>query len=141
MQDDPTILDSDTAYRRVPEAFLDWDGNQGRWIPTNAALRDPGGGKEVSVYLKSFLKPDEGPGDVASVRPDCVAFAAGVDSARDLGFGVTHRPDQDTGPLRHAHGNINGDPAWGKADYKARRNQLVRGMTLAAGQVTLTPPP
>lgn len=120
MRDDPAILASDTAYRRVPEAFLDWDGNQERWIPTNASLRDSGGGRELSVYLQSFFRTGEGPGDVASARPDSVAFSAGVGDARALDFGVTHQPDQDTGPLRHAHGNINGDPGWDKRDYRDR---------------------
>lgn len=140
MQDDPAILATDTAYRRVPEAFLDWDWNQGRWIPTNAALRDPGGGREMSVYLQSFLRSNEGPGDMASARSESVAFAAHVGHARGLGFGVTYRPDQDTGPLRHAHGNLNGDPAWGKPDYRDQRNALARTMTLAAGQITLKRP-
>lgn len=107
MQDDPsTVPDSDTAYRRVPhsEAFIDWDRNLKRWIPLNAALRDPGGGREVSIYLHSFFAETEGPDDVASASPGSVAFAANAGGARSLGFGLTHRPDQDTGPLRHAHG-------------------------------------
>lgn len=140
MRDDPAILASDTAYRRVPEAFLDWDGNQERWVPTNAALRDPEGGREISVYLQSFLRTDEGPRDVASARPDSVAFSVGVGDARVLDFGVTHQPGQDPGPLRHAHGNLNGEPAWGKGDYRNRRNALARRMLLAAGDVTLRPP-
>jgi len=143
MQDDPTTVpDSDTAYRRVPhsEAFIDWDRNLKRWIPLNAALHDPQGGREFSVYLHSFLTEAEGPDDVASARPGSVAFAASAGRARSLGFGVTHRPDQDTGPLRHAHGNINGRVGWSRADYKALRNDLARQMTLAAGEITLTRP-
>lgn len=143
MQDDPTTVpDSDTAYRRVlhSEAFIEWDWNQNRWIPLNAALHDPQGGREVSIYLRSFLAETEGPDDVASARPGSVAFAANVAGARSLGFGVTHRPDQDTGPLRHAHGNINGGLGWSKAEYKAVRNDLARQMTLAAGQITLNRP-
>lgn len=140
MRDDPAILASDTAYRRVPEAFLDWDGNQERWIPTNASLRDSGGGREISVYLQSFLRSREGPGDVASARPDSVAFSAGVGDARALDFGVTHQPDQDTGPLRHAHGNINGDPGWDKGDYRYRRNALARRMLLVGGNISRRPP-
>ncbi len=142
MQDDSAIPATDTAYRRVQhsEAFIDWDWNQNRWVPTNAAVRDPGGNREISVYLRSFLCADERPGDVASIRPGCVAFAAAVGDARKLGFGVTHRPDQDSGPLRHAHGNINGDPVWGRAEYRTQRNELVRRMTLAAGEITLKRP-
>jgi len=143
MQDDlTTVPDSDTAYRRVrhSEAFIDWDRNLKRWIPLNAALRDPGGGREVSIYLHSFLAETEGPDDVASASPGSVAFAANDGSARSLGFGVTHRPDQDTGPLRHAHGNINGRVGWSKADYKALRNDLARQMTLAAGEIALRRP-
>jgi len=143
MQDDPTTVpDSDTAYRRVPhsEAFIDWDRNLKRWIPLNAALRDPGGGREVSIYLRSFLAETEGTEDIASASPGSVAFAANAGRARSLGFGLTHRPDQDTGPLRHAHGNINGRVGWSKADYKALRNDLARQMTLAAGEITLKRP-
>ena len=143
MHDDPTTVpDSDTAYRRVrhSEAFIDWDWNLNRWIPLNAALHDPQGGREVSIYLRSFLAETEGPDDVASARPGSVAFAANVGGARSFGFGVTHRPDQDTGPLRHAHGNINGRSGWSKADYKALRNDLARQMTLAAGEITLKRP-
>lgn len=77
---------------------------------------------------------------MASATPGSVAFAANVGGARSLGFGVTHRPDQDTGPLRHAHGNINGRVGWSKADYKAFRNDLARQMTLAAGEITLKRP-
>lgn len=82
----------------------------------------------------------EGPDDVASASPGSVAFAANAGGARGLGFGLTHRPDQDTGPLRHAHGNINGRVEWSKADYKARRNDLARQMSLAAGEITLKGP-
>ncbi len=139
MHDDPAISNGDTAYRRVPEKFIEWDANRQKWLPTNAAMRDPDGGKEISVYLQSFLADTEGPEDVASARPDSVAFGAKVGDARGLGFGVTHQPDQDTGPLRHAHGNINIDPAWDKRVYRTQRNELVRGMTLAGGQITLKP--
>jgi hypothetical protein len=139
VHDDPSILDDDSAYRRVihSEAFIEWDSNRQSWLPTNAAVRDPGGGSEISVYLRSFLSSTRGAADVAGARPGCVAFAVNVGDARGLGFGLTHRPDQDDGPLRHAHGNINGDPVWPKQAYRAQRNELVRRMNLASGEISL----
>ena len=139
MHDDPSILDDDTAYRRVihSEAFIEWDSNRQSWLPTNAADRDPGGGSEISVYIRSRLSSTQGPADVAAARPGCVAFAVNVGEARVLSFGVTHRPDQDDGPLHHAHGDINGNPAWAKQAYRAQRNELVRRMTLASGEISL----
>jgi len=94
----------------------------------------------TSIYLRFFLADTEGPDDVASASPGSVAFAANAGGARSLGFGLTYRPDQDTGPLRHAHGNINGRAGWSKADYKAHRNDLARQMALAAGQTSLEQP-
>lgn len=139
MHDDPSIPDDDTAYRRVihSESFIEWDSNRQSWLPTNAAMRDPAGGTEISVYLRSLLPSGKGPADVAATRPGCVAFAVNVGDARAVGFGVTARPDQDDGPLRDAHGNINGDPAWPKQVYRRQRNEIVRRMTLAAGQISL----
>ncbi len=139
MHDDPAIDSTDAAYRRVlhSEAFVEWDGNRREWLPTNAAMRDPRGGSEISVYLQSRLAATEGPGDVAALRPGSIVFSASVSDVRTLGFGVTHQPDQDIGPLRHAHGSINGNPAWTKPEYRTQRNELVRGMTLAFGQISL----
>lgn len=139
MHDDPAIPDDDLAYRRVLNSRdqLVWDGNVGRWRPSEAAFRDPEGKGEVSVYLRSRLREDESAGDVAALRPGSVAFGLTVGEARRLAFGVTHRPDQDDGPLRHAHGSVNEDPAWTKGDFRSARNGLLRTMELASGEIAI----
>lgn len=137
--DDDWIDDSELGYRRVPHepSFITWDGNQQRWRVTNAAFRDPAGGFEVSIYVSGLLRDSEGPDAVANTKAGCVAFSLEVGVARSEGFGVTHRPDQDDGPLAHAHCNVNGDPAWKKQEFKKHRNAVVRTMTRAAGQIQL----
>ncbi len=140
--DDDWIEDSELGYRRVPHepSFITWDGNQQRWTATNAAFRDPAGGSELSIYVSGLLRSGEGPDAVASSKKGCVAFSLEVGIARSEGFGVTHRPDQDAGPLAHAHCNVNGDPAWAKHEFKKHRNALVRTMERAAGDITLPKP-
>ena len=139
VHDDPAIPDDEVALRRVLHRNdqLVWDGNVGRWRPSEAAFRDPGGTGEVSVYLEGFLRAGETAADVAALRPGSVAFGFAVADARVLGFGVTHRPDQDAGPLGHAHGSVNDRPGWKKPDFVSARNHLIRQMFLASGEVTL----
>jgi len=89
------------------------------------------------VYLQGFLRANETAADVAALRPGSVAFGFAVADARALDFGVTHRPDQDAGPLRHAHGSVNDRSGWKKPDFVSARNRLIRQMFLASGVVTL----
>lgn len=139
MHDDPAIPDDEVALRRVQHSRnqLVWDGNIERWRPTEAAFRDPDGQGEVSVYLRSHLRTSESAADVAALRQGSLAFGLAVGEARRQGFGVTHRPDQDDGRLRHAHGSVNEDPSWEKSEFRSARNALLRTMDLAAGEITL----
>lgn len=139
MHDDPAIPDDEVALRRVLNSRnqLVWDGNLGRWRPSDAAFRDPEGQGEVSVYLQGRLRDGETADDVAALRAGSVAFGFTVRDARGQGFGVTCRPDQDDGPLRHAHGSVNDHPDWEKPDFKSARAALLRTMELAAGEIDL----
>lgn len=137
--DDPSISDAEVAYRQVLNSSnqLVWDDNAGDWRLTSAAFRDPHGNGEISIYLKGRLRQGETAADVAALRPGSVAFGFAVGDARRVDFGVTYRPDQDDGPLRHAHGSVNEHPTWVGADFRTARNALLRTMVLAAGEVTV----
>ena len=50
-QDDPTILDPDPIWRRVPDDHWIYDENQGRARPSSDAFRDDPDGSPMSVFL------------------------------------------------------------------------------------------
>lgn len=131
--DDDSVISDENALRRVPLKFVAWDGNRNTYLPTNASMSDRSR-TEFSVYLETRLPYGTGRADVAAgSQDDAVVYMVTAGEARHLRFGVQHRPDQDSGPLRQAHGNITADPMWPKMEFRRRRNDLVRRLCLAWG--------
>jgi hypothetical protein len=120
--------------------FLEWDGNDKVWRPRSAAFRDRDGGRSVSVYAQSLLPRRMGPADVAAQRPNAVLFSLLCQVARQLGFRVEHRPEEDTSELAPAHCNVVADETWSARQWKSLRSRLLREMALAYGTITLHPP-
>lgn len=132
-------VDGDTLLRRVIHIrdHLEWDANDQVWRPRSAAFRDPDGGRAVSVYAASLLPQGTGPGDVAAQHPNAVLFSLMCQVARQLGFRVEHRPDDDTSELAPAHCNVVANVDWSKPQWKSLRSRLLREMALAHGTITL----
>ena len=50
-QDDPTILNDDPLWRRIPDSHWVYDENVGRARPSSDAFRDDPDGEPMSVFL------------------------------------------------------------------------------------------
>src|SRR5438552_2436626 len=54
-EDDPTILDEDVLYRRIPPGFCRWDDEAEEWRAISSAFSDHPNGSPMSVVLSSIL--------------------------------------------------------------------------------------
>jgi len=87
--DDPTILDGEVLYRRVPSDQWHWPEDR----PQSGAFDDSPDGSPMSVAVQSkLLAAGLQPRDLIVNHPKfgLVSFTAG--SARQLGFAVTADP-------------------------------------------------
>lgn len=123
------IADDDELLRRVhPDNGLIHNNNTGTYMVSKAALRDPTGGGEISVYASRLLPGPSGPQDLAFYHPGQALFAFQAWAARRVGFEIEHRPDQDEGPFADAHCNLLQSPAWDKKAFNEARRGLLEAM-------------
>lgn len=126
MRDGQAIADDDELLRRVhPNNGLIYNQNTGAYSVSSAALRDPDGKGEISVYATRLLPKGTGPRDLAAYRPGQALFAFQAVHARRVGFDVEHRPEQDPGPFASAHCNLVTPGAWGKQAFREARDKLL----------------
>ncbi len=93
--DDPTILDADPLWRRIPPRHFVPDENRGGMRPSSAAFEDHPNGTPMSVVLgKEVLAANRGPESVLTGLDGygLVEFTAGL--ARESGQSVIRAPTQ-----------------------------------------------
>lgn len=121
--------------------FLEWHADFGRWIPAAGAVRfDPDG---MSTYVERFLvEAGDAVADVGTIGGTKNAepvFSVPAETARTVGFGVDHTPDERT-PIGYAHASITRPDGQSDPDHKAARSRLAQSMALVHGTITVEPP-
>ena len=92
-QDDASISDDETLYRRISELFVQFDENLARPRPSTQAFKQGGPDGLVSVYLCSETTPEA----VMSEGPEKWLATIEVGALRSLGLGIVRSPS-DGGP-------------------------------------------
>ena len=94
--DDLTIAPSDPLWRRVPPAWVVFDGNLGRLRPTSAAFDDPRNGSPMSVVLgRALQESGRTPESALAFHRDFLLASITAGLARDLGQVVAREPQPD----------------------------------------------
>lgn len=92
--DDPSIVDDEELWRRIPEVWIVEDRVMGGVRIASAAFSDHRNGTPMSVFLGSVVR-DDGRAPESVLMPSYYLAAVKAGAARDCGQGVRRAPLQD----------------------------------------------
>jgi len=91
--DDPTVLDLDFLWRRIPWVWCIFDENMGAMRPTSQAFHDSENGHPMSVLLaKVMLEKGRGSNDALQGLERFALASLTARSVRDLKQGIARDP-------------------------------------------------
>jgi hypothetical protein len=127
-------------FVRHDDGSLEFDHDAGQWIPAASAMQFDADG--LSLYWVQHVENVHLQALSALLRTNYpLLFRVSVDYVRGLGFAAEHDPvGEDLPDCAHVALQYPAE-AETKAMRKAARARLIERMTLAFGEITLTPPP
>lgn len=124
--DDPSILNEEALWRRIPPGWVVWDHNRGTARPSSQAFRDDSDGSPMSVFLAAVMQEiGRGPYDAIAGHTGYALAWMTAGLARRCEQGVARDPLPD----EPAHGVV-----FGKKTRSARK-------TFAREAAWVIPPP
>lgn len=91
-QDDLTISDDTTLWRRIPPAWVVYDENQGRSRPSSQAFQDDRNEEPMSVYLADEC---DGHDEALAGHEGFFLVSVTAEQVRSLGQGIARDPLPD----------------------------------------------
>ena len=123
--DDLSIAGDEILYRRVPPQAVKRSPTTGLAERAGSGdFEDSDDGTPCSIFIRSKLDENGlGLSDVLKGYEGKVGVAEfSAQDARDAGFGVVHRPDEEGGP---AHGGLTGKKTQGARKKLAKATRIV----------------
>lgn len=92
--DDPTVLDVDPLWRRIPPSHFVFDSNNGAFRPSSAAFDDHPNGSPMSVVLgKEVIAVSRLPESVLEGHQGFALAEISAGLARSVGQGIVRKPE------------------------------------------------